>query len=862
MTLAVHRTSETEIGAMALRAAERAKKPTAGTGSAKSKSSLQATDGGLCTVPLELAPMLAPHRKRGRLSLRIEHLPQRARFSAGRNNGDNSWSLATDELEDLEYSFPEHAGEHRLTIRLVGLDQEGATIAVLEVPVVPGETRITVTAPDSTSDALTRLLRHEVESLKTILAARDAELAEARGEAHKADTLGSEKDVEAALMAARVEWKMELDRLLAAAESRSARKFEDALKTSKSENGARIAELAEQAEKQLAEARKQWQHESETALAKARKDWQADQAGRVAEVETRLQKTLVGKLAEAASRYERAEKALADLRKESVAAKSQHDSAGQRQLRGELESAKTALAEREKDLAKAVQSAADARKETTAARSQHESSEQQRLRTELESARTALAEREKDLEKAVQSAAEAQEEWRRRSEAAFANAKKEWEAADAQRRKSDEARWQETLAKKLDEVRRQSSNAKLDRESTEAQRLRGELETARAALGERDEKLADELLSAARAQKQWRQDSEAALSEAKRDWESAETAKIATIEARWQGALASKLNEAGAKCERAESELADAQSRLAATDDQRSAENVKLRVELETARTAISERDRTLAETVQLTEQARVQWRRDSEAALAGAKRSWEDGESGRIAAAEAQWRATSSTALTEATSRYKEAEKALAQIRVRADAEREAQHSSKPPVDGAGDIDSEIPRHRSKAATALSPRITLRTNDVFDDAQPDERKPRTARRLVRDMIVVGCFAVAAVAAFPFVVPYIPDEWRAKLGLSTSETQAPADDATNAQLQATPAAVNIETATVVRSANVRADAFGTAKIIATLPRHAKVQTIDQTGGWTHVRIPGTQGKLQDGWVFSTFLKPEAGSEQK
>ena len=39
---------------------------------------------GLKAITLNLGPLLAPHRKHGRLSLRIERLPQQARFSAGR----------------------------------------------------------------------------------------------------------------------------------------------------------------------------------------------------------------------------------------------------------------------------------------------------------------------------------------------------------------------------------------------------------------------------------------------------------------------------------------------------------------------------------------------------------------------------------------------------------------------------------------------------------------------------------------------------------------------------------------------------------------------------------------------------------
>src|SRR5580658_4498876 len=64
-------------------------------------------------IPLEFASLLAPYRRHGRLSLRVEDVPQRARLSAGRNNGDGSWSLASDELEGLAYLIPANlAREH------------------------------------------------------------------------------------------------------------------------------------------------------------------------------------------------------------------------------------------------------------------------------------------------------------------------------------------------------------------------------------------------------------------------------------------------------------------------------------------------------------------------------------------------------------------------------------------------------------------------------------------------------------------------------------------------------------------------------------------------------------------------------
>src|SRR5450631_1149934 len=92
------------------------------------------------SIPLDLVPLLLPYKKHGRLGLRIEQLRQRARLSRGRNNGDGSWSLASDELEDLAYQPPEGTAEARsLTIRIIALDQEGTTLALLDFPLLPGK---------------------------------------------------------------------------------------------------------------------------------------------------------------------------------------------------------------------------------------------------------------------------------------------------------------------------------------------------------------------------------------------------------------------------------------------------------------------------------------------------------------------------------------------------------------------------------------------------------------------------------------------------------------------------------------------------------------------------------------------------
>src|SRR6185312_11047116 len=92
---------------------------------------------GKHSTSLTLRPLLAPFKGRGRLFLRIEKLPQRATLSAGKRNSDGSWSLASDELDDVTYQVPpQAAGDHVLTIRVTALDGgEATTLKVLDFPV-------------------------------------------------------------------------------------------------------------------------------------------------------------------------------------------------------------------------------------------------------------------------------------------------------------------------------------------------------------------------------------------------------------------------------------------------------------------------------------------------------------------------------------------------------------------------------------------------------------------------------------------------------------------------------------------------------------------------------------------------------
>ena len=91
-------------------------------------------------IPLDLESLLSPYRHHKQLSIRIEQLPQLARLSKGRNNGDCTFSLKPDELPSLVYLPPAGSDGSPVTlaVRIVNLDDDYATtLALIDLPVPP-----------------------------------------------------------------------------------------------------------------------------------------------------------------------------------------------------------------------------------------------------------------------------------------------------------------------------------------------------------------------------------------------------------------------------------------------------------------------------------------------------------------------------------------------------------------------------------------------------------------------------------------------------------------------------------------------------------------------------------------------------
>src|SRR5215475_507588 len=137
------------------------------------------------SVPLDLLPLLKPFKRSGRLALRIERLPQRAKLSAGRRNSDASWSLASDELEELNYLIPSNiVAAHELTVRVMKFDDGAAsTLKVIQYPIPawnegaqsPTEEEAAAGSGDS-GESNDPILRSQLGEMQSLFAVRESEV--------------------------------------------------------------------------------------------------------------------------------------------------------------------------------------------------------------------------------------------------------------------------------------------------------------------------------------------------------------------------------------------------------------------------------------------------------------------------------------------------------------------------------------------------------------------------------------------------------------------------------------------------------------------------------------------------------------
>ena len=781
-------------------------------------------------IALYLAPMLAPYRRRERVSIRVERLPHRARLSSGRNNGDRSWSLLPDELEGLTYQPPPGMYEaHTLAIRVISLEGGGGgTLAVIDYP-IPGtepppveeaasapEPATPAASPAPTSDKShgageVRRLQDELTRLQTALAARDSELEVAKAESELSQQ--SRQRVEAELSATRATHEKELRDRLAAASADATRNLEQARQAweAESKKAPAVQTQLPNVEQIVAQARDRWQRDADGALAKAQAAWKAEEAAKLAAAEARWREKSGASSGEAKTRLDHAEAELAKLRAEAESLRSNTSA--------------------------------------TEMRRASENAEGVRLRGELTMAQAALARRDAEL----------------------ANAREE---ADKLRARVSEA-----------EARRASENS-------DVTKLRAELVAANDALTRRDAELAEARTAADRAwsamedaREVWAREADATLARTQAEWKASETVRMSQAEAEWRDQAARQVSEANARAGKAEAEALQARAEATALRSVGDVEQSRMRDTTAALQAKLTEREAELSELrADLVkarvgiEEARGEARLELQSAMLkvqdfqNALEEWKAEEAPRLAAAEAQGRESGAKANAELRNQLKESEKALTQLRTQASGKRNEdaevfrlrEHVAALEASIA-DRDIELMQVRAESEQRRDLLVAESNNRRFNPEDEEDDRNRKIGRLVRDVAIVGALAATAIILYPRVEPVVVEGWLPKLeALATGREVSFADSGTGAVTAAPPPAAAAQSpqsfAVSLKSANVRSEPSASSSVIMTLPRGTQVGTLERHGNWVHVRIAIEGSKVpQDGWVFGTFLQDLPGS---
>lgn len=155
---------------------------------------------------VDLSPLVEPFRGNGKLSLRFEGLPPRARFSNGNRASERAWSLTPEDLPGLSYVLaPDTDIDHALTLRVVGLER-GDTLGVQTVRMKDMLGGPAPSAPAAKPARDSDDLRAHLDESKKSLSSLESQLADALKVIQKLSE-PSGRDSGADIETARAQWK-------------------------------------------------------------------------------------------------------------------------------------------------------------------------------------------------------------------------------------------------------------------------------------------------------------------------------------------------------------------------------------------------------------------------------------------------------------------------------------------------------------------------------------------------------------------------------------------------------------------------------------------------------------------------------
>jgi hypothetical protein len=758
-------------------------------------------------IPVDFRPLLKPFKSAGRLCLRIERLPQGAKLSAGRRSTDNSWSLASDELEDLEYLVSSNVSpDHELTVRVMTFEDGAAsTLKVVQfaMPAPPGDADPVQTGRDPhAQDTVTRSQLSEMHSL---FAVRESELVELRAALQRAV---SEKESE--LEKARGEWELEVDRKIAEALAQSGLHEKLNGEAKEADRKGRAAREQQQAEQRVAaereKAKKEFEHrlqierqnlqaDAERRIEAARQQWQADAGPNLdvarqvwqKDAEERQRAEIKALVAEAERRIQAQadEKAARERKLWSTDANQQIEEA---RLAWEAEDDERRREDFEKWNADVDQRIEDERRKWLAEGSKHDRAEFERSKAEIES--------------------------RIRSE------RQSWQVeADEQTRK-DRDSWQADTEQRIEAVRRTCQADADTKLATEFARWQAE---------------AEKLIEAVRRTCQADADTKFAAELARLQ---AETEKrVETERQRFESEMRAAANRIETERQRFESEMRAAAKSAAEASTQNQ--------EPEIDREAVQELAQVKEKNTQLNAAlaAESDRCREAETALAAmtlrcenAERSQKTGE-GPAPAGESDDGYIRGLRAEISTLRKSMANQAAELARARASLEQ-----SRPMHIQRG------PENR--------PLGNLR--DVLQDDEEDLGQERK-KGLIRDCLMVAAVVIPLILCYPWIAAYLPQPVRSGIGVATAgvlsvEEEKPVVPHAPPKKAAPAPQVSRPTATASRVLNVHATPGSKGEVLFSLPKNTVVALLETQGNWTRIEAPADDAaKAKQGWVYSAYL---------
>jgi hypothetical protein len=616
-------------------------------------------------IAIDLAQALPGVAITPAMQIIIEGVPDGARFSSGRNNGDKTWSLDPEDLLGLGYLPPPGRGseDQHFFVRLLTYDPDGYQIASTTAQVAVSVDGVTAHRP-------VRFDRGEGDAA-AIDAIREVEFAQRLADAERAweaATAARVEQLEQAwhdaseerVRAAEEEWRQgeaERNRALNDQLVDLARRLRDAeMEWHRGESeriSAALAQAADFTAQRFAVAEEQWRSEADRRVAEAEHAAQEAVAAARTELEAQLEAELT---ARAAALAQEADAAAAERLRDAEETFADRIRRTEAQFEGQLAEERTRLAARAEDFHRQGAAEAEARLRTELERGQARLQEIEaalkRLRDEAEAARLGyereLADRQQawDMERtALLTAASSdpalpdrlaavEERWRaeadrlsqqaearvrREAEQRLAEAEASW-AEIAERRILDAQReWEEAAQRR--EAERAAAQSERDTQQSSAVRARmAEVERlaaeAERRIAERERELSDSIatrerlegeLAAARAGLE--EELGRRLTEAETSWRAGEERRLAVAQQAWAAAEATRT--------------AELQNQWLADEDAR-------------LQTAIAAERVMLAgsEAGQMLNEAEMRWREAERERLAAAEARWKLAEDQRVGAA------------------------------------------------------------------------------------------------------------------------------------------------------------------------------------------------------------------------------------